>query len=360
MSSRRIVASTAGMAGLLMLIGSHSSLAVALTATDGRAASDVRISQPQAQPRDPRPGVPRPASAREQELQAATKTDRGNLANWLELAKLQEARGATDDAARTYEAALSATGAAREVLTSMAGFYMRTGQFEKAVAALEDVAARNPGDPAGHQLVATYYWEKAQKDDSLTAADRLRYIDHGIAATDRALAQKADYVEALTYKNILLRMKANLEADAVRRGVLIAEADALRSRALALTRARVDPGGASSSAPPPPPPPAPPGYDVDGPAPVRVGGNIKTPTKIRDVRPVYPQEALDARVSGMVILEALIDQEGNVRSARVLRSIPLLDQAAVDAVKGWRYTPTLLNGVPVPVIMTVTVTFTAQ
>lgn len=62
----------------------------------------------------------------------------------------------------------------------------------------------------------------------------------------------------------------------------------------------------------------------------------------------------------MVILEAVIDIQGNVRSARVLRSIPLLDQAAVDAVKQWRFTPTLLEGVAVPVLMTVTVNFTMQ
>jgi protein TonB len=63
-------------------------------------------------------------------------------------------------------------------------------------------------------------------------------------------------------------------------------------------------------------------------------------------------------VQGVVILEAIIGQDGRILDARVLRSIPLLDQAALDAVKQWEYTPTLLNGVPVPVIMTVTVQFT--
>lgn len=93
---------------------------------------------------------------------------------------------------------------------------------------------------------------------------------------------------------------------------------------------------------------------------VRVGGNIKPPTKIHDVRPVYPDIALAARVSGVVILETLIGPDGSVHDARVLRSIPLLDQAALDAVMQWRFTPTLLNGQPVPVIMTVTVNFTVE
>jgi TonB family protein len=93
---------------------------------------------------------------------------------------------------------------------------------------------------------------------------------------------------------------------------------------------------------------------------VRVGGNIKAPTKIKDVRPVYPLVAMQARVSGMVIVEARIGPDGSVEAARVLRSIPLLDQAALDAVYQWKFTPTLLNGVPTPVIMTVTVNFTIQ
>ena len=93
---------------------------------------------------------------------------------------------------------------------------------------------------------------------------------------------------------------------------------------------------------------------------VRVGGDIKAPTKIKDVRPVYPVEAMRAKVTGMVIIEALIGPDGAVQQAQVLRSIPLLDQAALDAVRQWQFTPTLLNGVPTPVIMTVTVNFTVQ
>jgi TonB family protein len=92
-------------------------------------------------------------------------------------------------------------------------------------------------------------------------------------------------------------------------------------------------------------------------SPVRVGGNVKAPTQISKVNPVYPAEAMAAGVSGVVILEAVIGVDGRVNDAKVLRSIPLLDQAAVDAVRQWAYTPTLLNGVPVPVIMTVTVMF---
>jgi TonB family protein len=92
-------------------------------------------------------------------------------------------------------------------------------------------------------------------------------------------------------------------------------------------------------------------------APIPVGGDIKPPRKIKDVQPVYPPIAQSAKVQGTVIIEATIDPAGKVRAARVLYSIPMLDQAALDAVKRWEFAPTLLKGVPVPVIMTVTVDF---
>jgi protein TonB len=92
--------------------------------------------------------------------------------------------------------------------------------------------------------------------------------------------------------------------------------------------------------------------------PVRVGGNIKEPKKLRNVPPVYPDVAKQARVQGVVVLEATIDPSGRVDNVRVLRGVPLLNEAALAAVKKWVYSPTLLNGTPVPVIMTVTVNFT--
>lgn len=102
--------------------------------------------------------------------------------------------------------------------------------------------------------------------------------------------------------------------------------------------------------PEPPRPPAPP-------EPRRVGGDIRPPERIGGAVPVYPEIARRARVDGVVILEALIDEHGRVGRLKVLRSEPLLDAAALDAVATWRYTPPMLNGVPIPVLMTVTVRF---
>ena len=104
---------------------------------------------------------------------------------------------------------------------------------------------------------------------------------------------------------------------------------------------------------PPPPTPQPQ-------KPVRPGGDIREPVKVKHVPPVYPQIAIAARISGRVVIDAVIGVDGVVREARVLSGVPLLNQAALDAVKQWRYTPTTLNNVPVPVIMTVTVQFNLQ
>ena len=115
----------------------------------------------------------------------------------------------------------------------------------------------------------------------------------------------------------------------------------------------VVPGGHSvvSDAPPIPPPPPEPVKAV------RPGGQVKFPTKVRDAQPIYSAIAQAAHVQGTVILEAIIGVDGKVQSVRLMRSVPLLDQAAIDAVRQWEYTPSQLNGVPVPVVMTVTVTF---
>jgi len=93
---------------------------------------------------------------------------------------------------------------------------------------------------------------------------------------------------------------------------------------------------------------------------MRVGGQVKAPTQLRKVQPIYPADARAAGVQGIVILEATVGVDGRVTDAKVLRSVPLLDQAAINAVRQWEYTPTLLNGAAIPVIMTVTVTFNLE
>lgn len=216
---------------------------------------------------------------------------------------------------------------------------------------------RDPLTPEAHHRLAQQYWQKANADTSLTPEQRLDAILKGIAAEDRALTMNPDYVPSLTYKNIFLRMQANLATAPEERATLLRQADELRDKAIAL---QPPPARAPSTSPGVPPASTEFQAMVDQLKLLRVGGNIKTPMKVRDVKPVYPPEAQVNRVQGVVILETILDSNGRVAAARILRSIPLLDQAALEAVKQWEFTPTLLNGTPTAILMTVTVNFSLQ
>jgi periplasmic protein TonB len=91
--------------------------------------------------------------------------------------------------------------------------------------------------------------------------------------------------------------------------------------------------------------------------PVRAAGDVRAPALVRRIAPDYPEIARQARVEGIVLIEAETDIYGRVRNARILRSLPLLDQAALDAVRQWVYEPLVVNGRPRGVLFTVTVTF---
>jgi protein TonB len=118
-----------------------------------------------------------------------------------------------------------------------------------------------------------------------------------------------------------------------------------------------DLGGVSIDAPLPPPIPVAVARPL---VPVRAAELPVLPRKVVDVHPVYPEVARAARVEGTVILEAVLDTSGRVTQLRVLRSVPLLDQAALDAVRQWHYSPSVYYGRPVSVLMTITVRFTLQ
>ena len=116
-------------------------------------------------------------------------------------------------------------------------------------------------------------------------------------------------------------------------------------------------GGLVGGIPEPPPPPPPPPPDR---APIRVGGQIQAPALLYRVEPFYPPPAIQARLQGIVILEALVDREGNVAEVTILRSAGALDREALTAVRQWRYSPLVLNGVRERFILTVTLSFSLE
>ncbi len=113
-------------------------------------------------------------------------------------------------------------------------------------------------------------------------------------------------------------------------------------------------GGVIEAPPAPPPPPAP----AAPPRPVRIAGAITAPALLTRVEPEYPRVAVAANISGVVILEATVNTDGQVAEVRVLRSVnPLLDAEALKAVRQWRYSPLTLNGERYPFVLTVTLSF---
>ncbi len=125
----------------------------------------------------------------------------------------------------------------------LAGYYNRQANFEKTMEAWEQRAKIEPNNPEAHHTIAHWLWEKAFKDYTITTAQKRAYIERALAAEDSALALHADYIEALTYKNILLRMKANMVRDRKEIDALIAEADRLRNRAMELQKQQAGGGG---------------------------------------------------------------------------------------------------------------------
>jgi len=100
---------------------------------------------------------------------------------------------------------------------------------------------------------------------------------------------------------------------------------------------------------------------VDGDAPIMVGGEVKAPEKILSPQPQYTEIARKARIQGVVIVQAIIDKQGNVTNVKVLKGLPMgLEEAAVDAIKQWQFKPATLNGRPVTVYYNLTVNFKLQ
>lgn len=150
--------------------------------------------------------------------------------NYFALARIYEDAGRYEEAEQALVQARNTNPDDPTVYVQLSGFYNRQGEFEKTMEALHKAADIRPDDPQGHQLVATYYWEKAFKDHTLSAKEKREYIMKGIEATDRALQLNPDYVDALTYKNILLRMQANAETDMKARAQILKQADEVEAR----------------------------------------------------------------------------------------------------------------------------------
>jgi tetratricopeptide (TPR) repeat protein len=152
--------------------------------------------------------------------------------NYMALAKLYEDAGRYDDAEAQYNKAKEVKPNDPSVLAGLAGYYNRQGDFPKTIAALEQAAALEPNNPEGYHRVAVFYWDKSRGDFRLSEAQKRDYIQKGLDMEEKALGLNPDYLDALTYKNILLRLKANITKDQAEQKRLIDEADKIRKRVM--------------------------------------------------------------------------------------------------------------------------------
>jgi tetratricopeptide (TPR) repeat protein len=169
-------------------------------------------------------------------LQQMIEVDPTDPANYFYLANIYEQNGDYENAEKQFLKAKEMKPNESTVYTTLAAFYDRQGEFDKTINALNERAQHEPNNPEAHHVIATYYWNEAYKNFKLKDADKIRYIQAGIDEVDKALALKPDYFEALTYKNLLLRLQANVEKDPAKQQALLRQADQLRDKAQELQK----------------------------------------------------------------------------------------------------------------------------
>jgi tetratricopeptide (TPR) repeat protein len=169
-------------------------------------------------------------------LQQMIEVDPTDPANYFYLANIYEQNGDYENAEKQFLKAKEMKPNESTVYTTLAAFYDRQGEFDKTINALNERAQHEPNNPEAHHVIATYYWNEAYKNFKLKDADKIKYIQAGIDEVDKALALKPDYFEALTYKNLLLRLQANVEKDPAKQQALLRQADQLRDKAQELQK----------------------------------------------------------------------------------------------------------------------------
>jgi tetratricopeptide (TPR) repeat protein len=167
--------------------------------------------------------------------------------NYFVLSKIYEDAGNYEQAEATLLKARDARPNDPSVYMQIASYYNRQGQFDKTIDALEQRASKEPGNPEAYYTIATYYWDKAFRDKTLKDPEKKAYVEKGVEAADRALKIKGDYMEAMVYKGLLLRLEANLEKDRTKQLALLKEADALRDQANELRKKKSAGAGAASA-----------------------------------------------------------------------------------------------------------------
>ncbi|MFN7983602.1 MAG: tetratricopeptide repeat protein [Vicinamibacterales bacterium] len=171
------------------------------------------------------------AAAAEPVLIKMIEMEPSEPSNYAVLGKIYEDAGYYDDAEKVLLMSKAAKPKDAGVYLQLAGFYNRQGRFDKTIEALNQRAEIEPNNPEAFQTIAGYYWDETRADSALTEAQKREYIEKGLDAVNKAIGLKSDYVEALTFKGLLLRLQANIEKDPGKQQALIKEATELSDKA---------------------------------------------------------------------------------------------------------------------------------
>ena len=181
-------------------------------------------------------------------VQQLIDMDPSDHVNYFALARIYEDSGDYERAEQTLVKARDARPTEPAVYTTLAAFYNRQGNFDGAIEALQSRAEREPNNPEAFYTIATYYWEKAYRDFSLSDPEKMKHVQAGLTSIDKAISLNNMYMEALVYKNLLLRVQANLERNPARQQALLREAEQLSNRAEEIRKANASGSGGSQPA----------------------------------------------------------------------------------------------------------------
>ena len=266
-------------------------------------------------------------------------------------------------AADQFQRALEIEPQNKTALASIASLNLNRKNFDQALQWYGKLIAADPSNAGAYYTLGFVAWSKwypeyakARRNAGLTPeapgplpdpamrqALNSQYgpmLQAGIDALNKALEINPEYADAMAYMNLLIRERADLRDSVAEYRQDVADADQWVRKALAAKKAKAERSTAASIA------------GASGvPKRIRIGGNVQEANLIHLVPPAA------ASVQGEVVLTAVIDEAGSVKELSVVKGHPLLIPAAIDAVKQWKYRPTLLNGQPVEVSTDITVKF---
>lgn len=171
-------------------------------------------------------------------IQKMVELDPKDATNYFALAKLYEDNGQYDEAEKQLLKAKEVQPSLPDVYMQLAGYYNRQGDFEKTIAALQERTTLEANNPEAFYTISTFYWDKAFRDVRLDDAQKTDYAKRGLEAADKAISLNPNYMEAITYRGLLLRVLAGVEKNADRQKALLKDADAMQAKALEIRKQR--------------------------------------------------------------------------------------------------------------------------